>query len=871
MAIVPTYNPTEKPVVGQGIDLYRYHDYSGAVPNVQPLVSKTAAAEAKLFAKYQNEADDARAADVYTELYKTEQDLQKGDNGWEKLEGKNALMPDENGAGLVERNQNALKARFNELTAGLTVGAREKAYQKVQPIFRSAYSLTSSHVLKQGEVYQNETDKAMLSTLVTAAGDNFDKPEVVEGAMASAEDKVREIGKRKGLSQLEIEKNAEAIRDSVTASAINAALEKGKEDKSYYVYGRGIFETYKNKISGAASAKLYAAVKAAQDGVQIDDTAAAGVKELQKARLPFQLAGNATARANDVSPGSTSEIFHVGIVGVESNGRQLDDSGKPLLGHYANGTTPPDEKKSWGASQMQVGTAMDAAKRSGINFDKDRFLYNREYNLQLGQSHFDYLVKYFGGDTDKAIAAYNQGMGTISNLVKQYGADWASHMTKTGKDYLAKVKTRVELARKGVKKDAQGNEINPFTPQYALSSDQYFTREDAEKWVQEKDIRAQTDKEYREKIVDKMMKSRQDIANDDRVTQANRIGNCIDKIVRGENLTNEDYAGLTVASQEKIEQVQKKLAAGDESGDFALAAKFLANPQFRESLSQREMENMVITFPKRYRDQARMTWYQEQEKGVMKADQRAAESDAAGGRGMVLPAYQVKLSEVEPHLKRIIGEDKWKKLPGTAREQMLLQTSDFLSREAQSRGVPYKNSLEIGQRLMDANLGNAFSVTTWWGFGPNRDKTLYDLTKGDLTNRGPTDAWGVLTQLTKAKNDERGYTLPPSDDQVMDTLRELYSGGFPQINLNNIQLDEKLWEYLREQSEDNAKHTGGRVANDLELLQAYIKFAVSGKSVYQPEEPRGSRRVSAIVSGASMDRDYEDMAEESLWNSGAKQ
>ena len=172
---------------------------------------------------------------------------------------------------------------------------------------------------------------------------------------------------------------------------------------------------------------------------------------------------------------------------------------------------------------------------------------------------------------------------------------------------------------------------------------------------------------------------------------------------------------------------------------------------------------------------------------------------------------------------------------------------------------------------MDANLGNAFSVATWWGFGPNRDKTLYDLTKGDLTNRGPTDAWGVLTQLTKAKNDERGYTLPPSDDQVMDTLRELYSGGFPQINLNNIQLDEKLWEYLREQSEDNAKHTGGRVANDLELLQAYIKFAVSGKSVYQPEEPHGSRRVSAIVSGASMDRDYEDMAEESLWNSGARQ
>lgn len=866
MAIVPTYNPTEKPVVGQGIEPYRFRDYSGAVPNAQPLVSRTASEGAKLFAKYQNEADDARAVDVYTELYKTAQDRQKGENGWENLLEKNALEPDADGKGMVEREQDALKARFEELTSGLTAGAREKALQKVQPIFRNVYSLTSSHVLKQGEAYQDATDKSYLSSMVTSAGDNFDKPEIVDGALSTALDRVREIGKRKGLPVQEIEANVTAMRDSVVASAIGAALEKGKENKSYNVYGRGIFESYKDKLSGAASAKLYAAIKSAQDNAQIEDTAAAGVKELQKARLSFQIAGNATARANDVSAGSTAELYHVGVVGQESGGRQLDNNGLPLVGRYKNGTMPRDEEKAYGAAQMQLGTAMDTAKREGIAFDKDRFLHDKEYSLRLGQLHFDYLVKRFGGDTDKAIAAYNQGEGRIKKLVDTWGTNWASHMTANGKEYLTKVKSRVELARKGVKKDAQGNEVNPMTPQYALSADQYFTREDAEKWVQERDIRAQTDTEYREKIVDKMMKARQDTMNDDRVTQANRIGNCIDKIVRGEELTNDDYAGLTVASQDKIKQVQAKLAAGDDSGDFALAAKFLANPDFRQGLSQREMENMIMTFPKRYRDKARMTWYTEHEQTAMAADKRAAEADAAGGPGMALPKYRVDVSKVEPHLKRIIGEDKWNKMSGIAREQMLLQTADFLSREAQSRGAPYKDSQEIASRLLDANLGNAFNVTTWWGFGPNKDKTLYDMKKGDLTNRGPTDVWGVLTQLTKKRNDERGYTLPPSDDQIMDTLRDIYAGGFPQINLYGIKLDEKLWEYLRSQSEDNARHTGGKIANDLQLLQAYIKFAVSGQHVYTPKEaPAPLTRAGRILSSAADEAEREAGYEESLW------
>ena len=89
---------------------------------------------------------------------------------------------------------------------------------------------------------------------------------------------------------------------------------------------------------------------------------------------------------------------------------------------------------------------------------------------------------------------------------------------------------------------------------------------------------------------------------------------------------------------------------------------------------------------------------------------------------------------------------------------------------------------------------------------------------------------------------------------------------FPQINLDGIKLDEKLWEYLRSQSEDNARHTGGKIANDLQLLQAYIKFAVSGQHVYTPKEaPAPLTRAGRILSSAADEAEREAEYEESLW------
>lgn len=64
---------------------------------------------------------------------------------------------------------------------------------------------------------------------------------------------------------------------------------------------------------------------------------------------------------------------------------------------------------------------------------------NTNLNTMVGTKYFAYLTKYFGGDMEKAIAAYNCGEGRVASLVKKYGSKWKNYLPKETKNYLPKV------------------------------------------------------------------------------------------------------------------------------------------------------------------------------------------------------------------------------------------------------------------------------------------------------------------------------------------------------------------------------------------------------------------------------------------------
>jgi hypothetical protein len=121
---------------------------------------------------------------------------------------------------------------------------------------------------------------------------------------------------------------------------------------------------------------------------------------------------------------------------TESGGRQLDDKGQPLVGYYRDGSTPPPEKRAYGAGQMQVGTARNVAAAHGIEWDGDKFYYDRDYNLRLANLHQGDLEKKYGDHT-LALAAYHSGEPRVDAAIAKYGREgFAQGLGPEGRNYI---------------------------------------------------------------------------------------------------------------------------------------------------------------------------------------------------------------------------------------------------------------------------------------------------------------------------------------------------------------------------------------------------------------------------------------------------
>lgn len=121
---------------------------------------------------------------------------------------------------------------------------------------------------------------------------------------------------------------------------------------------------------------------------------------------------------------------------AESGGRQHDKSGKPLVGRYRDGTTPAPDKRAYGAGQMQIGTAKETAQRYGIAWDENRFLNDKDYNLDLADRHMQFLTQKYG-DKTLARAAYHSGTGTVDKAIKKYGREgFAQGLGPEGRNYI---------------------------------------------------------------------------------------------------------------------------------------------------------------------------------------------------------------------------------------------------------------------------------------------------------------------------------------------------------------------------------------------------------------------------------------------------
>lgn len=74
-----------------------------------------------------------------------------------------------------------------------------------------------------------------------------------------------------------------------------------------------------------------------------------------------------------------------------------------------------------GMMQLMPGTAREVAGKLGLNYDGGALTTDTNYNMTLGSTYFQQMLRYYGGSYPLAVAAYNAGPGNVNKWLRANG------------------------------------------------------------------------------------------------------------------------------------------------------------------------------------------------------------------------------------------------------------------------------------------------------------------------------------------------------------------------------------------------------------------------------------------------------------------
>jgi soluble lytic murein transglycosylase len=74
-----------------------------------------------------------------------------------------------------------------------------------------------------------------------------------------------------------------------------------------------------------------------------------------------------------------------------------------------------------GMMQLMPGTAREVAGKLGLSYDAGSLTTDTNYNMTLGSTYFQQMLRYYGGSYPLAVAAYNAGPGNVNKWLRANG------------------------------------------------------------------------------------------------------------------------------------------------------------------------------------------------------------------------------------------------------------------------------------------------------------------------------------------------------------------------------------------------------------------------------------------------------------------
>lgn len=342
------------------------------------------------------------------------------DAGFINQKGINALER-QSGKPLADEYGDNLKDQIAKISGTLSNDAQRQAFAMHSNDIMTAFrGQAMQHEAGEFKTYALSTSEGIQSTALRDIGLNYANPDAVNSAVERIRAETYRQAQLLGKSAEWQDAQARKLTSNAHKVALMSALEQN--DPSYA-------DAYLKKYSGQMDADDILAVRG-------------HITKEMDARIGVGAASEVIRRMQPRIQASDAERAFNIAVGTESGGRQFGADGQPL-------TSP---KGAIGIAQVMPGTAPEAAKLAGLDWDETRYKTDANYNKALGLAYFQKQLQDNGGDLAKAYAAYNAGPGRLQEAIKKAEKSvalnkndptvqvhtWLDFMPAETKDYVAK-------------------------------------------------------------------------------------------------------------------------------------------------------------------------------------------------------------------------------------------------------------------------------------------------------------------------------------------------------------------------------------------------------------------------------------------------
>lgn len=341
--------------------------------------------------------------------------------GYQTLRGKSAIeRPD--GKSLWDEYGERLQTRVSDIESTLGNDAQKQAFQQATGGMLTEFrGRAMQHVLSEDRTYRASVWAGVQATGVDEIRLAYGDPKAVDAATNRIKAAVYEDAKLRGMSAEWVEAKNRELLSSAHKSVAASLLDEGRVDTA-----KTYISQYKQSITGEDLLMIH---KALQTQVEAGIVNAAGTAA-------------STLHGQTFDPSDLGQLAFA-IKQVESNGNRYGPDGHLLV----------SPKGALGEMQVMPETAMDPG--FGIRPAKDD---SPEELARVGREYIPAMIKHYGGDMEKAIAAYNAGPGAVDEAVRKAhkdGGHWLANLPKETRDYVPKVNAEFAQARTRMKATKQ--------------------------------------------------------------------------------------------------------------------------------------------------------------------------------------------------------------------------------------------------------------------------------------------------------------------------------------------------------------------------------------------------------------------------------